>query len=225
MAVIKSTVATEDFLDNNKEIPYPLCWKFKNTMRGLFMMKKTVLLLILITILSVATVSAEHPDGFAVGGFGSFCFYRGIYGGGLSLVFPGLPVYWGISVAAGEYLKIGLIGDYYIVDRDFTPKFGWHFGLGGFFSYQGWEHDRFDAVANKKTYSYSNFDMGIRLPIALHLHPNRMMNMWLGLAPSFGIVINGKYNAYNATPEKRSYGGDVGFYWFLPLEVGIRFWF
>ena len=188
-------------------------------------MKKSVFIFFFIAILSINAAFAEHPDGFAIGGFGSLCFYRGTFGGGLSFVIPKLPVYWGINACGGKYFKVGLTGDYYFIDKDFTPMFGWHLGAGGFFDYQSWKHDGYDNALSKKTNTYSNFDFGVRVPVALHFHPNKLLDMWLGVGPGFGIVINGAYKSYVSTGEEKSYGGDVKFFWYLPTEIGIRFWF
>ena len=187
-------------------------------------MKKSLLLFSLIAFLSIGSAFAEHPDGFAIGGFGSLCFYRGTFGGGLSFVIPKVPVYWGINACGGKYFKVGFTGDFYIIDNDFTPKTGWHFGVGGFFDYQMRKHDGYDESLDKETVSFSNYDFGARIPLALHFHPRKLLDMWVGIAPGFGIVINGEYESYNSSGEKKSYGGDTKFFWYFPIEIGLRFW-
>ena len=187
-------------------------------------MKKSVFLFLLIAVLSIGNAFAEHPDGFSIGAFSSFCFFRGTFGGGLSFVIPKVPIYWGINACGGKYFKTGFTGDFYIFDKDFTPKFGWHLGVGGFFDYQMWKHDGYDSSHNKKINTYSNFDFGVRFPAALHFHPIKLLDIWFGIGPGVGVVINGKYKSYNSKGEEKSYGGDVNFFWYFPTEIGIRFW-
>ena len=193
-------------------------------------MKKFFLVCALVAILGTGTAFAEHPDGFAIGLYGSFGGWRYNHaggGGGLSLVIPKVPIYWGLNFAGlgVGYFGFGITGDYYLIDADFIPLLGWHLGIGGYFNYQGWKYSGWDKNLKKKDYRYSNFGFGVRVPIALHFHPIKLIDIWLGVAPSLGLGIYGKYKSYNASGKEESYGGGLYVDWDIPIEIGIRFWF
>ncbi|MCL2138136.1 MAG: hypothetical protein FWH41_01230 [Treponema sp.] len=190
-------------------------------------MKKFFLVFALVAILGTGTAFAEHPDGFGIGVFGSYGigfndYYGNGMGIGLSLVIPKLPIYWGVNLrggggwfGTGGWFGFGITGDYYIIDMDFLPFMGWHFGLGGFFNFSSWKYD---------WYSRADLSFGIRVPIALHFHPLEWMDIWVGIAPSFGLQINGRNKWKNNYIGTKNDGNRLGFAGWIPLEIGIRFW-
>ena len=68
-------------------------------------------------------------------------------------------------------------------------------------------------------YSQTNLNFGLRIPVALHIHLVEILDIWLGVAPSFGLGIVGKHRWNNT-----SYSGSTYFFWDVPIEIGIRVW-
>ena len=187
-------------------------------------MKKVLLSFALAAIIATGTAFADHPDGFGIGVVGSYGFgtvgYAGA-GGGLSLKIPGVPVFWAINAAFGTgYFGVGLTGDYYIIDEVIASDIGlnWFLGVGGFFSWYHWSFTTFGG------YTYDNLSFGARVPIGISWQPIPMLEIFADVAPSIGAFMNGKWS-YKVSGVETSGGGDLGLYWGVPIELGIRLWF
>jgi hypothetical protein len=187
-------------------------------------MKKIVLVIALAAILATGTVFADHPGGLGIGLVGGFGWggFNGEGAYGLSLKFPGIPIFWALNLGGGsDYFRIGLTGDNYIIDQAIAPDIGlnWFFGVGGFFNF----YNRTDENTFGK-WSRTNFNLGVRVPVGLSWQPVNLLEIFLDIAPSLGLYVDGAYKSKTALGEKE-HKGDVGFFWGLPLEIGIRLWF
>ena len=186
-------------------------------------MKKFVIVIALVAILATGTAFADHPDGFGIGLVGGMNF-RGMGGaGGLSLKIPSIPIFWAINLWGGSnYFRVGLTGDYYIIDQNFAPMFHWFFGLGGFFDFYNWSYKFKNSLI--KDYSYTYLDFGVRVPIGISFQPIPLLEIWLDVAPSLGLGFWGgqswKVGTYEHKEDPR-----FGFFWGIPLEIGLRLWF
>ena len=167
-------------------------------------MKKLIMVIALAAIVATGTAFADHPDGWGIGVMGSYDMgfiggYHGNYGPALSIKFPKLPVYWGIGMGFGWHgFRLGVTGDYYIIDKTFAPDIGlgWYFGVGGFVNMHFWS-------------GWGGIDFGVRVPVGLSWMPINWLELFIDIAPSLGVGI------YNG----------AGFYFGLPLGIGARFWF
>ncbi|GHU99652.1 hypothetical protein FACS189483_09150 [Spirochaetia bacterium] len=159
------------------------------------MFKRIVAVVALGLALSTAAVFADHPGGFGIGVQGG---YGGGLGGGLTLKFSALPVYWTIDASSGW---LGIAGDYYILDKDFFPGFGYYLGVGGFINLGLWNNAGFD------------FGGGVRGVAGLSWRPIPLLEVYAQFTPSLGIHIytNGI--------------GGIGFWpnWYGG-GLGLRFW-
>jgi hypothetical protein len=163
-------------------------------------LKKVLLLFCLALVLS-GGVFADHPEDkvgvglFLGGGWGSAG--GGLFSPGFSLKIPGLPLFFGLNASFGGFTGLGVSADYYLVDRDLVRDgsldLDWFLGLGAFTHlYFG---DYFAAA------------LGLRLPIGLSWHINRVFELFLDVAPGIGV-------SFNSRP----------FYGSLAAELGIRAW-
>ena len=179
-------------------------------------MKKLLIVIALVAILATGTAFADHPDGFGIGLVGSYGWGGG--GGGLSLKIPSIPIYWGVFFWGYEdNFSLGVTGDYYLLDDQIVSILHWYLGLGGFFNFNN--HTRHWA---NKDYSYSSFYLGARIPIGLSLQPIPLLEVFLDVAPSFGVHIRSSQKADDGHEFQK---GGAGFAWGWPIEVGLRLWF
>jgi hypothetical protein len=198
-------------------------------------MKKIVLVIALAAIMGTGTAFADHPSGFGIGVVGNFWLGRdwgGVGGGGLSLKFPGVPVFWAINFGGGGShdggnFGFGLTGDYYIIDKSIVPTLNWFFGIGGFFNFYAWWNSYYNRYDNRRDeWSWSHINFGIRLPIGLSWQPVKFLELWIDFAPSFGLGIDTDSN-HKYRYDNRDYGHEfwIGTHWGFPFEIGLRFWF
>jgi hypothetical protein len=166
-------------------------------------MKKRIILLALITIITAGTAFADHPTGkWGIGIMGRYGVgWGGIgYGGAaLSLVVPKVPIFWGINLGFGEnWFSTGISGDKYIIERPLIAevKLHWFLGVGAYIN--------LDAGNN-----YFGLEAGARLPIGISWHILDILEVFLNIAPSLGVSIIPHF-----------YFPTGGF----PAEIGLRFW-
>jgi hypothetical protein len=198
-------------------------------------MKRIVLVIAFAAILGTGTAFADHPSGFGIGVVGNLWLgdkLVGVGGGGLSLKFPGGPIFWAINFGGGggHYegnFGFGLTGDYYIIDKSIAPTLHWFFGIGGFLNFYTWWNSYHNRYYDRRDeWSWSHINFGIRLPIGLSWQPIKFLELWIDLAPSFGLGIDTDSN-HTYRYDGRDYGHEfwVGTHWGFPVEVGLRFWF
>jgi hypothetical protein len=187
-------------------------------------MKRFVFVLALAAIIATGTAFADHPKGFGIGVVGNYSFAGfGGMGGGLSLKFPGIPIYWALNLGFGEnYLGFGITGDSYLIDKNLAGPLHWFFGLGGYFSYYGYTVKGISGFVDEHTYSWMYG--GVRVPIGLSLQPIPLLEIFIDVAPSIGVGIYSGYE-YKSFGITRKESGTVGLGWGIPTEVGLRFWF
>jgi len=187
-------------------------------------MKKLILVIALAAILATGSALADHPSGFGIGVVGQYGWGAGggSGGGGLSLKIPSIPIFWAVNLGLStEHFAIGLTGDYYMIDQPLSvPTLNWFLGLGGFFNFYTYNNTYYSI----KT-SYTSINVGARVPIGLSWQPISLLELWIDLAPSLGLFIDsdGKYTYQGR--ETTWHTGGAGFYWVMPLELGIRLWF
>ena len=125
---------------------------------------------------------------------------------GLSLKIPGIPVFWAFyALFDDEYPGFGLTADFYILknnlaskqvtrsDGTYTSKLDYYIGIGGFLH---------------MTKGYY-FDIGIRVPQGLSWHIANPVELFLEIAPCFGLS--------NWRARKPFHVG-------ADAELGLRFW-
>jgi len=182
-------------------------------------MKKKLFIFVLAVVIATGTAFADHPKGTGIGVVG---FYPG--GVGLSLKLPSIPIFWAVSLGFysgyDSYFSLNVSGDYYMIDKKLGGPVHWFLGLGGFFSFNTYTNSYYSAE-----YSWTDLAFGARVPIGLSIQPIPLLEIFLDIAPSLGMIINGEqaytYNGNRYVPRK----GSAGFYFAFPVELGLRFWF
>jgi hypothetical protein len=194
-------------------------------------MKKLLAICIIGLSLGSASVFADHPSGWGigiVGGASGIGWGSGAGGAfGLSLKAPMLPIYWSLSLGiSGDYVGVGITGDYYLFDKPLVPeaKLHWFLGVGGFLGFQHWSYDYNYWGSNRENISWSYFDVGVRVPIGLSWQPFNFLEIFLDIAPSFGIGISTE-GSYTYEGQKHVWHkGSIGLGGGLGFEIGLRFW-
>ncbi|MDR2747164.1 MAG: hypothetical protein LBB77_06915 [Treponema sp.] len=163
-------------------------------------MKKLLLLFCLALVLT-GGVFADHPNDevgvglFLGGGWASVG--GGLFNPGFSLKVPRVPLFWGFNASFGSVTGLSVSADYYLVDRDLIKDgsfdLDWFLGVGLF----------------SHLYFGDNFTMalGVRLPIGLSWHINRVFELFLDVAPGIGLK-------FDSNP----------FYGSLAADLGLRVW-
>jgi hypothetical protein len=155
--------------------------------------KKIVCTTVLALVLGAGAAFADHPGGFGIGLQGG---WSGGVGGGLTLKFPSLPVYWSID---GGSSSLAVAGDYYFIDKDFIDGLGFYIGVGAYVGLGVWGWD--DGF---------NLWAGARVPIGLSWRPINFLELYLQAVPSLGLHV---------IPFKGLWPNFIG------GNLGIRFWF
>lgn len=170
-------------------------------------MKKVILVLVLVSFVTVGTVFADHPSGLGIGVVGSYNYSYGYASGGsagLSLKVPALPIFWGINAGFGtNYFSVHVTGDGYLFDSEIIPTLGWFLGIGGYFSF----------YSHSGGTSYTSLAVGGRIPVGLSWQPLDLIEVFLDVAPSFGLGIGAANDS-----------AKMGFDFFVPVEIGLRIW-
>jgi len=182
-------------------------------------MKKKLFVFVLAVVIAGGTAFADHPKGTGIGVVG---FYPG--GAGLSLKLPSVPIYWAVSLGFysgyDSYLSLNVSGDYYMIDNKLVGPLHWFLGVGGFLGF-----NTFTNNYHNVDYSWTDLAFGARVPIGLSVQPIPLLEIFLDIAPSLGLGINGEQAyTYNGNKYVNKKGG-VGLYFALPIELGLRLWF
>jgi hypothetical protein len=158
-------------------------------------MKKTLLVLCAILLISATGAFAARGSGFAIGGEGSLYFAGsgGLPSGAmLSLHLPGFPLLLGIGISSS--MAIGLTADYWLAHGGLVSIFDYYAGIGGYLS--------LDTGG-------SGLAVGGRIPIGLQVWPfGQTLELFLEVAPAVGFIII-----------------PTGFEWHFQGALGLRFWF
>ena len=205
-------------------------------------MKKLLMVFVLVGIIGAGTAFADYPDGFGIGLRGGYglgglvAFGEGDWnwsggatrhflisagGGGLTLKFPKLPIFWGINFSYLSYwFVLGLTFDYYFIHNQIgNIPLHWYFGIGGYFDFG---IGRKDIWGDRWGHRING---GVRLPIGLALmfkFGGRLeaLELNLGVAPSIGVGY-----IFKDSPSYLYDKGNFALHWGVPIEFGIRFWF
>ncbi|GHV52301.1 hypothetical protein AGMMS49579_09320 [Spirochaetia bacterium] len=171
-------------------------------------MKKLILVgLIGLTLcVSGAFAQDQHPTdkwGIGVQGGGSFGWGLFGWGGALTLKIPAAPIFFVVDGGIGSgYFRVGVSGDYYFIDKTFSPeaKLGWYLGGGIYINFSSW--------------TYVSLGAGAHLPIGLSWHPIDLIEVYLQAVPSIGVSI-----PFSDASNHNWFDWGVG------GNLGIRFWF
>jgi hypothetical protein len=187
-------------------------------------MKKKLIVFALAAILATGTAFAEHPNGMSIGVVGSYGWGSDM-GAMLSLKFPSIPIFWAVTAGFGSsnnesYFNMGLIGDYYLIDKVLVKEIGlnWYLGLGGWAQLNT---HKWNFLGRE--YNSTGFAFGARLPIGLSWQPIPLLEIFLDIAPRLGIAFSPEVKSDSGRVLKES-GADFPVFGY-PLELGIRFWF
>jgi hypothetical protein len=168
-------------------------------------MKKKLILVALVAVITTGSAFADYPKGWGVGlvaGYGGH-WDNGYYNSNwaLSLKVPSMPIFWAIDFEVWDgYVTLGLRGDYYIAHRALIPeiKLDWYLGIGG------WLSLGLPSQGN----AYISF--GARVPVGLSWQPVDVFELFLEIAPSLGFQMSPRVHF--------PYGG-----W--GAGIGFRIWF
>jgi hypothetical protein len=162
---------------------------------------KKFLLVFCFALVLAGGVFADHPDdktgvGLFLGG-GWAGVGGGLFNPGFSLKVPHVPLFWGFNASFGAATGLSVSADYYLVDRDLvrdgSVDLDWFLGAGLFTHF----------------YFGDDFTMalGVRLPLGLSWHINRVFELFADVAPGIGLKFDSKpfYGAFTA-------------------ELGLRVW-
>ena len=172
-------------------------------------MKKLGLVFVLAAVIAAGSVFADHPRGFGIGvqASGSFTqdkFNDGavlIPGAALTFKFAGIPIFWAINSEFSEkHTGWGMSGDFYIFDVPLIARINlhWYFGAG-FGAHLWFPKDNEDPML---------FAFSGRIPIGLSWYPVRLFEVNLQTAPQVGVLFD----------------NGIGFFWEVPINLGVRFW-
>jgi hypothetical protein len=184
-------------------------------------MKKILMVLALVAIITTGTAFADHPNGLGIGVVGNYSSWGfGGQGGGISLKIPNIPIYWAISLGLGmDYFALGVTGDYYLIDNKLGDLLHWFFGVGGYFTFFNYSLKYLTV-----DYSYTWMYGGVRAPIGISFQPMPLLEIFADIAPSIGLGIYSGYE-YKVLGYTYKDDGGVSLGWGAPLEIGIRLWF
>jgi hypothetical protein len=157
-------------------------------------MKKTLVTAILFLGLACGFVYADHPSGLGIGiqGGVSGAAGGGDFGGDLTLKLPTIPFFWTIgAVIHSGYTGITVAGDYYLLDNNIIPMFGWYVGVG--------------AGAHIGLGGSLSIAAAGRLPIGLSFQPAPLLEIYLQFVPQIGLAILPEFDLWD-----RFWGGNIG---------------
>ncbi|MDR0539747.1 MAG: hypothetical protein LBG74_04495 [Spirochaetaceae bacterium] len=162
-------------------------------------MKKKLFIAVVCLVLGTGAVYAEHPSGLGIGVEGGWSSW---IGGGLTLKFPSVPIFWTVHAYANPAgLGFELAGDKYLIDQDIASILGWYLGIGAYAGLGVWD--------NLALWG------GLRVPIGLSLRPIDLLEIYLQVVPHLGVSI---------LPEFFLPHGGWGTGW-IGGSFGIRLWF
>jgi hypothetical protein len=162
---------------------------------------KKLLLSLCLALVLTGGVFADHPNdkvgvGLFLGG-GWAGVGGGLFNPGFSLKTPQIPLFWGFNASFGRATGLGVSVDYYLADRDLVTDgsidLDWFLGIGLFTQFYFGD--------------YFTMATGARLPIGLSWHITQVFELFLDVAPGFGIKFDSK-----------------PFYGSLTAELGFRAW-
>ena len=170
-------------------------------------MKKIIIVIALMAIIGTGTAFADHPEGWGIGIYNTFdhTLFNGTlhgFGAGLTIVFPGFPVFFYFDLT-NNFNHVAAAGDYYFIDDNIDGPWHWYFGLG--LGVASWINDKKLGLAT-----------ALRIPIGVSVQPIDWFEFFIQAVPQVGIRFVGHegdkegFGIYN-----RFWGGNIG----------IRFWF
>jgi hypothetical protein len=138
-------------------------------------MKKTLVILFVVMLVSATGAFAARGGGFAIGGEGALYFAGN---GGLpssamlTVHFPRFPLMLGLGFSSAS--AFGLTADYWFAHGNMVSILDYYVGLGGYLSLDG----------------SGDGSVGARLPIGIQLWPvGQTLELFIEVAPALGIYI------------------------------------
>ena len=181
---------------------------------------KKILLVVIMGLLLGTVVFADHAQdslalggvfGIGVGGNGSYL-YPDFYPMNLSLHIPKVPIIWSVNIRFLQGFGFGITGDWYFAeptlvskttsndDGTYELKIDWYVGVGGY--------------TNIYTGPFGG-NVGLRIPFGVSWHAmEQIRQLEVSVGSVAGVGIGGRKNT------------DPFVDWFfIPLELGVRWWF
>jgi hypothetical protein len=159
-------------------------------------MKKRILVVVLVLMISATGAFAAKGGGLAIGGEGSL-YFAGSAGGlpmgaMLTLHLPSFPLFLGIGISTEPALA--LTGDYWFAHGNLTGIVDYYAGIGGYV-----------------TLDFNPMDIAVggRIPLGLQIWPfGQAFEIFIEVAPAVGVSLV-----------------PTAFNWHLQGAIGFRFWF
>ena len=164
---------------------------------------KKIILIVIVLLLVVGFTSFAADTAIGVAWIGDFNFVNwGGLGNDIALSFklPKFPPVFDLTLWAGSgYFKIGLIGDWWLVNKELAENiFFWYLGPG--------------FVASIAVGGVASIGLAARLPIGLQIFPIEPLELFLEVAPAIGVGIS-------------TGGGGAGLTGGIMTGIGARYWF
>jgi hypothetical protein len=138
-------------------------------------MKKILVILFAVMLVSATGAFAASGGGFAIGGEGSLYFAGngGLPSGAmLTLHLPGFPLMLGFGFSSAS--QFGLTADYWFAHGNMVSVLDYYVGIGGYLSLN----------------SAGDGTVGARLPIGIQLWPlGQTLELFVEVAPALGVYI------------------------------------
>jgi len=171
-------------------------------------MKKILFVFVLVAVIATGTAFASpvHPTGLGIGGMWGGNIQGGVLHdtGALSLKLPSMPVFWALSFGKGPYF--GIQGDVYLLGFNILPFMGFYLGVGG---YGNIDLRHQDAALG----------IGFRVPIGLTFQFINFLELFVDVAPSYGVSIWTHHDGGYNFPDPFNSNS-----WGWPIEIGFRVW-
>jgi hypothetical protein len=153
-------------------------------------MRKRIVLLVLL-----AVIAAAPAFSFGIGGAFGLNFVGGVGAGGLlSVKFDEYPAVFGVGARFGQdYFNLAVTADWWLYETNLVEMLDLYVGPGLY------------AVVGSNV-----FDLGIRVPVGIHMYVIDPLELFLEIAPALGVGLSGGFEF----PRFDVQGA-----------VGFRFWF
>lgn len=152
----------------------------------------------IVMVLIVAALCCTSVFAFGIGVQGGGTISGNGFGGGAAITFKldSAPWVFAVDASFGNSSYIGISADNWVVNKALASPLNY---------FIGWGIGGSLGIGNS-----FNLNLVGRIPLGLNLFiANKIIEPYLQAVPSFGVHI----------------GSTTGFYWAIPLNIGLRFWF
>ncbi|NIZ46851.1 DUF3996 domain-containing protein [Entomospira nematocerorum] len=179
---------------------------------------KKVLLILIFTFVGLSAAQARVGLGIVWGGSAAWNGWRGNYGAGFSLAVGELErVNWEMALrfwGGNNYFNFNIDTAWHAYQYNLASFVGLYIGIGPYLGFQ-WDMIKYRGDDNR-TYQRYSVDIGARVPIGFRFFFARHFEIWLGMVPNVGLLIDIANQAIGGTRFR--VGGGIG------GEIGFRFW-